>query len=220
MIRKLDLPNSARRVGAGAKMFAPSAARNLEPILDVLRDTLPATGRALELASGSGQHVTELARAFPGLTWMPSDLALDRIASIKAHLAETGAPNLLPPVLLDACHKGWAKGHGDVDVVLLVNLLHLISDAEMAVLLDETTKALRPGGLFALYGPFLRDGVATSEGDAGFDAQLREQDSAIGYKDLAVVTGVLRVLGHEVRVQEMPANNVIILSRRVAMQRP
>ncbi|MCK5090381.1 MAG: DUF938 domain-containing protein, partial [Hyphomicrobiaceae bacterium] len=35
---------------------APSATRNSAVILDVLKEYLPETGRALEIASGSGQH--------------------------------------------------------------------------------------------------------------------------------------------------------------------
>ena len=96
---------------------------------------------------------------------------------------------------------------------MVVNLLHLISDGEMAVLLDESHRALAPGGLMAIYGPFLRDGRATSAGDAAFDADLRAQDEAVGFKDVAAVETVLRVLGLDVETVAMPANNLMLLAR-------
>lgn len=213
MIRRLHLPDSAAPV-EGAKLYAPSAARNLEAIRAVLVEHAPREGRALELASGTGEHIVEFAAALPGLHWQPTEPVALRRASIDARVAEAGLGNLAPAVELDACAPGWAMAQGPLDLVLLVNLLHLISDAEMAVLLDEAAQVLAPGGVFAVYGPFLRDGVATSDGDAAFDASLRAQDGAIGYKDLDAVATVLDVLGLRVRLREMPANNVMILARR------
>lgn len=195
-------------------MEAPSAARNIGPILEVLREVVPTEGRALEIASGTGQHAVAFAGAFPGLIWQPTDLDAGRLASIAAWRAEAGLANLRAPIALDACAPGWASRLGPVDFLYLVNLTHLISDAELAVLLDEAAQALAPGGLFALYGPFLRGGIATSDGDVVFDASLRAQDPDIGYKDLSVIEDVFGVLGYSVEIIEMPANNVMALIRR------
>ncbi|MEL6227085.1 MAG: DUF938 domain-containing protein, partial [Pseudomonadota bacterium] len=40
-----------------ARRFAPAAARNRDPIRDVLSEILPKRGHVLEVASGSGEHV-------------------------------------------------------------------------------------------------------------------------------------------------------------------
>ena len=45
--------------------FSPSAERNKHPILEVLQTFLPAQGTALEIASGTGQHVVWLAQHLP-----------------------------------------------------------------------------------------------------------------------------------------------------------
>lgn len=37
----------------------------------VLRRYLPDAGAALEVASGTGQHIAHLARSMPGVTWQP-----------------------------------------------------------------------------------------------------------------------------------------------------
>ena len=46
-------------------LHAAATERNRDPILDVLRGVLPLTGRVLEIASGTGQHVAYFARALP-----------------------------------------------------------------------------------------------------------------------------------------------------------
>ena len=60
----------SRRQGAN---FSPAAARNRGPIADVLGRHLPPTGRVLEGASGSGQHVAHLAPLHPGLQFQPTE---------------------------------------------------------------------------------------------------------------------------------------------------
>jgi SAM-dependent methyltransferase len=210
MIRRLSLPGSVSRPDLDGTMTAPAASRNLGPILDVLLPRLPDAGCVLELASGTGQHLAALAAHRADLRFLPTEPDPVRRAAIDARCR--GLPNVAPAQALDAASRGWAKGLA-VEAVLVVNLLHLISEAEMAVTLDEAARAVRPGGLFAIYGPFLRDGQATSEGDAGFDASLRAQDPDIGLKEVGTVTTVLGVLGFAVEVVEMPANNLMVLGR-------
>lgn len=55
------------------RQFAPSAERNKEPILQVLKQHLPATPKkgavVLEVASGTGQHTAHFATHLPAFTW-------------------------------------------------------------------------------------------------------------------------------------------------------
>lgn len=219
MTRKLDLPDSGA-TDTGARLSSPSALRNLVPIQEVLARYLPAQGRVLELASGTGEHITAHAARFPDLIWQPTEPDATRREAIRARADEAHCLNLRSPLALDACKSGWWTRFGPVEVVLVVNLLHLISDAEMAVLLDEAALSLASGGVLAIYGPFLREGRATSEGDAVFDASLRAQDPAIGYKEVEVLETVLDTMGLDVRLEEMPANNLMILARRRGSDRP
>lgn len=206
----LRLPDTGADVLPDGRRLVPSADRNAAPILEVLQG-LGLTGRLLEIASGAGLHAARMAGPL-GLIWQPTDVDPANFASIRAWSA-TSAAAILPPVLLDATQPGWAGTTGRWDAILLVNLLHLIPAAAVETLLAELAHALAPQGTACLYGPFLRDGQPTSPGDAAFDASLRAQDPAIGYKDLAWVTGLLSAAGLVVDVVPMPANNLMLIAR-------
>lgn len=206
----LRLPDTGADVLPDGRRMVPSADRNAAPILEVLQG-LGLTGRLLEIASGAGLHAARMAGPL-GLIWQPTDVDPANFASIRAWSA-TSAAAILPPVLLDATQPGWAGTTGRWDAILLVNLLHLIPAAAVETLLAELAHALAPQGTACLYGPFLRDGQPTSPGDAAFDASLRAQDPAIGYKDLAWVTGLLSAAGLVVDVVPMPANNLMLIAR-------
>ncbi|CUH33389.1 hypothetical protein JSE7799_00983 [Jannaschia seosinensis] len=210
MIRRIVTPDMATPPDAEGRLHAPAAARNTQPILDALLPRLPRAGDVLELASGSGQHVAALAAHRPDLRFHPTDPDPVRRVSIDLHCR--GLPNVSDAGDINACTRGWAVA-GASDMVLAVNLLHLISDAELSVLLDEASRALAPGGILAIYGPFLRDGIPAGEADRTFDASLRAQDPAIGYKDADAVETVMMVLNLAVERVEMPANNLMIFGR-------
>jgi SAM-dependent methyltransferase len=204
----LRLPDSGAEVLADGRRVAPSAARNAGPILRVLRRVVVPGARVLELASGTGQHAAEFAGAL-GVEWQPSDVTDGQFSSIAAW----AGPGVRPAMLLDACAPGWNVGQWDA--VVAVNLLHLVPEAGAAVLIEEAARALVPGGRLAVYGPFLREGLATSDGDAAFDADLRAQDGRLGYKDLGWVMARMGAAGLGVEVVPMPANNLMLLGFRL-----
>lgn len=219
MTTRRPLPDTASvaHLVTGARLSAPSAERNASAITQALQDIAPRSGRALEIASGTGQHVVHFAAALPGLIWQPSEIDPARRASIDAHAGDAALPNLRAAIALDATADGWGARHGDQDLIVLINLLHLISTPEARTLIKEAALALASTGRFAIYGPFLRDGVATSEGDARFHASLCAQDPEIGYKDLAEVMDWLQAAGLDpITPQEMPANNLMLVAERHA----
>lgn len=198
-----------------AKLFAPSAARNVAPLAELLVRIAPPQGRALEIASGTGQHIVEFAARLPGLHWQPTEIDPLRRAAIDARGAETGLANLAPVIALDAARPGWGKGVVPCDLIVLSNLLHLISTPEAATLIREAANALAPRGTFMIYGPFMRGGDLTSEGDQSFHNRLTAEDPDIGYKDDFDTMDMLQDSGLEMaEVVEMPANNLALLARR------
>lgn len=198
-----------------AKMHAPAAERNTDALTKLLEVHAPSRGKALELASGTGQHIVTFARAFPKITWQPSEFDPIRIASINAYTAEAALDNLRKAVHVDATQPGWKARFGVKDLILLINLLHLISDRQAKIVIGEAMSALGPAGRLILYGPFKRDGILTSDGDARFHAQLAAADSAIGYKNDAEMEAWLAQAGAaEVTRVEMPANNLAFVATR------
>jgi hypothetical protein len=194
-----------------ARLYAPATARNRQPIAAALRDILPATGLVLEIASGSGEHALHLARAFPALRFQPSDTTPEARASIAAWREVEGSPNLLPPLALDAMDD---QPFPAADALLCINMIHIAPWAATLGLLRHGAAALAPGTPLILYGPFLREGVQTAEGNRNFDAGLRARNPEWGIRrlgDVAAAAAPSFALG---RVVEMPANNLIVLFRR------
>ena len=107
-----------------ARRYAPAAARNREPILEVLRQHLPAEGMVLEIASGSGEHIVHFAAtAAPGLEFQPSDPVPDARVSIDAWVKASGLRNVRPALALDAASTDWPIARADA--LLCINMIHI-----------------------------------------------------------------------------------------------
>lgn len=215
MTGSLRLPDAPVPAEDG-RMSAPSALRNRAAIVELVARHAPEAGRALEIASGTGEHVVALAAALPGLRWHPTDIDAQRRRSIDAWAAAEGLTNVAPADDLNAANPGWSSSEAPADLIVLVNLLHLIPEPAAKTVLTEIAGCLAPGGVAVIYGPFLRNGEATSEGDRAFDASLRAQDSAIGYKDAAWVRECMTTHGlSSIEDCEMPANNLAFVFRKL-----
>ena len=197
------------------RLQSPAAARNRQPILEVLRQVLPERARVLELASGSGEHALAFATAMPGWQWQPSDPTDEALASIAAWREAAALPNLSVPLRLDATDPDdWPQG--PFDAVVAINLIHISPWAVAEALMARAGERLVPGGVLYLYGPYRRGGAHTSASNAAFDADLRRRDPRWGVRDLEAVASEAERHGLALqRVVEMPANNLsVVLVRR------
>jgi len=201
-----------------ARMFSAACERNREPILEVLRDTLPRRGLVLEIAAGTGMHGAWFApRLGPGVVWQPTDASPDALESIAAWRAQVAAPNLLPPQRLDVTASAWPI---DVaDAIYCANMVHIAPWACTEGLFAGAARLLEPGAPLALYGPFLRDDVPTAPSNVAFDESLRARDPAWGIRPLRDVNEVAERHAFLLeRVVEMPANNLTLVFRRGSPQ--
>ncbi|MGW8269570.1 MAG: DUF938 domain-containing protein [Burkholderiales bacterium] len=196
------------------RLSAPAAQRNRGPILEILQRVLPARGRVLEIASGSGEHVVHFARGLSNLNWQPSDPDPEARASIRAWIAQEKAENVLAPIALNMMNARWPYLVEKFDAVVCINMIHIAPWEACLGLLYGCEQLLPPGGPLVLYGPFMRGGKHTAPSNAAFDASLRRQDPSWGVRDLDDVVREAALRGFALEeVVDMPANNLTAIFR-------
>ncbi|UUZ68751.1 class I SAM-dependent methyltransferase [Polaromonas sp. P2-4] len=192
--------------------FSPAADRNKQPILEVLRRLLPERGNALEIASGTGQHVAWFAAGLPQWTWQPSDAQPGALNSIAAWVSGQGLANVRPPLLLDVMAPDWLPGSAQFDLIYCANMLHIAPWETCAALMHGSARHLAPGGVLVTYGPYLEGGVPTSAGNLAFDQSLRAQNPAWGIRLREDVEQVAAAAGLRLAARHaMPANNLLLV---------
>ena len=194
------------------RLYRPHVARNREPILAVLRRVLPAQGLVLEVASGSGEHAVYFAQHLPTLMWQPSDPNAEALASIAAHRAAAGVPNVLEPLHLDVTAESWTVERAEA--IVCNNMIHISPWAATEGLFAGAGRVLSEAGVLYLYGPYRIEGRHTAPSNQAFDESLRAQNPLWGVRDLAEVSALAGrhglVLAETVA---MPANNLSVIFR-------
>jgi SAM-dependent methyltransferase len=195
------------------RQFSPSAARNSGPIREVLEKVLPRSGIALEIGSGTGEHIVCFAKALPGLLWQPSDPDPASRASIAAWIAAEGLANVRTPVAIDVRQAAWGvEDEAPFAAVVSLNMIHIAPWESALGLLAGAGRLLRQGGILYLYGPFTRSGAHTAPSNAAFDADLKRRNPSWGVRDLDDLVREAAPHGLKLReVVEMPANNLSLV---------
>jgi SAM-dependent methyltransferase len=201
--------------------FSPAADRNKQPILEALRAVLPARGRALEIASGTGQHAAWLGAGLPGWQWQPTEVNSTALPTIAAWVRQAGAGNVCAPCLLDVMEPQWPSEEETLasafatpfDAIFCANMLHISPWTTCKALMQGARRHLaQDSGLLLIYGPFLEDGVPTSQGNLDFDASLRTQNPVWGLRHREAVEAEATLCGLGLRQRlALPANNLLLV---------
>ena len=196
---------------------SPAADRNKQPIMEVLMRVLPARGLALEIASGTGQHVAWFAAALRSWVWQPSDADPQALPAIVA--ASAGLANVRAPMLLDVVSAHWPaagqKFAEPLDAVYCANMLHISPWESCGGLMRGTARHLALDGRLILYGPFFETGIAPPAGNVTFDASLRERNPLWGVRKLDDVAAQARMVGLTLHARHaLPANNLLLIFGR------
>ena len=196
------------------RRLAPAAARNAEPIAQVLAHELPGEGQVLELASGTGEHALYMARRFPSLLWQPSDIDPGALASIAAWRQDARLDNLLSPVRINAAEALWPVD--EADAIVCINMVHISPWEATKGLFAKAAEMLGPDAPVVFYGPYLEAGIETAPSNLAFDESLKARNPAWGLRQtdamdgLAASSGFARTARHA-----MPANNIILVYRHI-----
>lgn len=191
---------------------APAAARNRQPILDVLRRHLPEQGLVLEFASGTGEHVVHFAQALPALSFQPSDPDEHARASIDEWARTRGLANVRPALALDAAAARWPVDRADA--IVCINMIHISPWEATVGLIGGAARTLSAGGMLYLYGPYRRAARPTAPSNDAFDRDLKARDPAWGLRRLEDVAALAATHGFAAPVVvEMPANNLSLIFR-------
>lgn len=203
------------------RLVSATHARNAAPMADVLhRLAGDLTGPALEIASGTGQHVVTFATALPGLRFTPSDPDAVHRASIAAWIAHAGT-DIGDPLAVDA-GSDWAADPavarlGPLKLIVAMNVTHITPWSVTEGIIAGAARTLAADGVLAIYGPFRINGSHVGDGNPLFDRRLRADNPAWGVRDTADIARLAVAVGLTApRIIEMPANNRTLAIHRAA----
>ena len=192
------------------KKFSQPAERNKGPITNLLVNKFKGIKSALEIASGSGQHIVTYAEAMTTTRWTPSDRDEDCINSINEYINESDLKNISPPVLIDCSHNGWDVGI--FDLIISVNMIHIAPYEACIGLFRNAQQHLVENGHLALYGPFFDRVNPIAESNLSFDQWLKQRDGSWGVRHLEDVAETADEFGfHMISSDSMPANNLTVI---------
>jgi SAM-dependent methyltransferase len=205
------------------RLDAPAFHRNHQAIRGVLERYLTdKSGDVVEVGSGTGQHVVEFARQFPGIKWWPSDFNDNHLASIEAWRQHSQLSNICAPRRIDVSETAWCDamrtddGPPDLLAVFCANVIHIAPWRVAEGLVAGAGRYLRKGGMLFLYGPFRRDGQHTAPSNEAFDQSLRDRDAEWGVRDVEAANELADRAGlSQIDIVDMPANNLTLVFARI-----
>jgi len=209
------------------RQYAPATERNQQPILDVLKQVLPATGTILEIASGTGQHTVFFAPQLQPRKWLPSEvnpILRDSILAWQTHLPSN---NLFYPLELDVEKSIWLVENPDlklpfslqefpITAIVNINMIHISPWSACLGLMAGANRILPSGGILYLYGPYKQQGKHTAPSNETFDSSLRSSNPEWGVRNLEDVVAIAELENFRLgKVIPMPANNLSVIFEKI-----
>ncbi|XP_074648276.1 methyltransferase-like 26 [Tubulanus polymorphus] len=201
---------------------SPAAERNKQPILEVLLQHIKQDEKynALEIASGTGQHVVHFAPHFPNVVWQPTEYDQESMESTCGYVAALNSKSVKLPLSVDAAApvSEWGKGEfqpKSFDIILNINMIHIAPWNAAMGLFRGAGVLLKSEGLLFTYGPYKFHGVLTPESNVNFDRNLRARCNQWGVRDV----DDLEILAKEnglslIKTIGMPANNHTLIFKK------
>lgn len=189
--------------------FAESAEQNKTVIFDTIKEYVK--GDVLEIGSGTGQHAVFFSSQRPDIVWQTSDLRAN-LPGIQARIEASGLPNLAAAIELDVL-GAWPQHL--YDFVYTANSFHIMNTTMVAACIEGIGHCLKPGGVFAVYGPFNYGGAYTSESNARFDQMLKSRDPESGIRNFEWIEDLANKIQLDILEDvEMPVNNRCLIWKK------
>ncbi|KAI5475123.1 hypothetical protein MNV49_001897 [Pseudohyphozyma bogoriensis] len=200
------------------------ADRNISPLLPIISTylSLPTTSTILELASGDGTHITHYARAFPALSFWPTEA--DEYGCAKVDERVRGVEGVRKARVLDVFDEnGWegvksALEGTKVDLVVAANCLHMMPFPEAAraifAHLSDPAFVDQAHGKWCVYGPFRSRDRFFSDSDEQFDAMIRARPNGerLGLRSIEELEELAGEVGWELKDKvAMPKGNFVLV---------
>eukprot|EP00079_Xenopus_tropicalis_P030079 XP_012825818.1 PREDICTED: UPF0585 protein C16orf13 homolog isoform X1 [Xenopus tropicalis] len=186
---------------AKKKMLVAAAAdRNKGPILEVLQQYVDPTApkvRALEVASGTGQHCAHFAQALPNLHLVPSELDPHSRQSISAYISHWSLSNVEQPRTLDSSKswETWGFSPNSLHLIICINMIHITE--------PSCTQ------------PYSVNGILTPQSNVDFNISLKRRNPAWGIWDTSDLQNLATTCGMSLEsMVDMPANNKCLIFRK------
>lgn len=117
-------------------------AKKILPGLAGLSDRLAQGGAILEVGCGTGNLLVQIAKTFPSARVVGIDIEADSIATARKRIADAGMAHRVE------AHHGTLDhlAAGSFDAAVMVEVLHEIAQNIRPTVVNETARALKPGG--------------------------------------------------------------------------
>lgn len=201
------------------KRYAIATEKNRQPILEILKEKIPANGNILEIASGSGEHSLFFAPYFPQQQWIPSDKEKECLDSIKTWREDCLTDNLQLPLEIDVMESNWHQSltQKNITAIICINMIHISPWEACLGLMTGAREILPLDGILYLYGAYKINNQHTATSNQEFDKYLKSQNSAWGVRNLEDIIEVAAKnnLTFEKKIQ-MPSNNFSLIFRKIS----
>ena len=115
------------------------------------------------------------------------------------------------PLAIDAASADWPIDRADA--VLSINMVHISPWASALGLLAGAARLLDPGAPLILYGPWLKDDIATAPSNLAFRRRSQAPRSSMGlFAGSRISPAAANPHGFTLEdIRRMPANNLMML---------
>ncbi len=163
----------------GARRSAPAALRNREPIAEVLAEWLPAE-RAGARDRQRHRRACDLFRRGVSRSRVAAERCASRCAGVDRGVArpQPACPTSARRSPSTPAAADWPIGKADA--LLSINMVHISPWASALGLIAGAARVLPAGAPLILYGPWLKDDIATAPSNLAFDADLEAPRSGVG----------------------------------------